>query len=99
MSVSDEEVFNLQDWYNPKEAAERLSANSGKSIDMSYVRTLARYGKIRSYQISDRVRLYRKEDIDKYVVEERGEKSARAKRRQALNNKNQQEPPKSKKVA
>lgn len=82
-----EEIFNLQDWYGPKDAAERLSANSGKPIDMSYVRTLARYGKIRSYQISERVRLYRKEDIDNYVVEERGEKSARAKRTQALKSK------------
>ncbi len=82
-----EEIFNLQDWYGPKEAAERLSANSGKPIDMSYVRTLARYGKIRSYQISERVRLYRKEDVDKYIVEERGEKSARAKRREAFRKK------------
>ena len=78
------EEFNLSDWYSPKDAAIRLSANSGKQIDISYVRTLARYGRIRTYQISDRMRLYRKEDIDKYVVEGRGTKSARAKRIKSL---------------
>jgi hypothetical protein len=77
------EPFNLDEWYNPTQAAERLTANSGKKIDVSYVRTLARYGKIRSFQISDRVRLYRKEDVDQYIVEERGEKSGRAKRQSA----------------
>jgi hypothetical protein len=38
---------------------------------------------VRSIQISERVRLYSKEDIDGYVVEERGEKSARAQRQRA----------------
>ncbi len=78
-----EETINLGEWYNPTQAAERLTQNSGKPIDISYVRTLARYGKITTFQISPRVRLYRKADIDAYIVEERGEKSARAKRQRA----------------
>ena len=78
------EQFNLSEWYNPTEAAERLSKNSGKTVDISYVRTLARYGKIATFQISERMRLYRKADVDNYIVEERGEKSGRAKRQKAV---------------
>lgn len=77
------EIINLDEWYNPTEAAERLTANSGKSIDISYVRTLAKYGKLTTYPISPRVRLYLRKDVDAYIVEERGEKSGRAKRQKA----------------
>lgn len=83
--MTEEELINLADWYNPTEAAKRLAANSGKPVEVSYVRTLARYGKVRTYRISERVRLYYKADIDNYVVEERGEKSSRAKRQKAAN--------------
>jgi hypothetical protein len=82
---SETEPFNLDEWYTPTQAAERLTANSGKKIDISYVRTLARYGKIRSFQISERIRLYSRNDVDNYIVEERGEKSGRAKRQTAIN--------------
>lgn len=78
-----QELLNLAEWYTPTQAAERLTANSGKPIDVSYVRTLAKYNKIRTHQISERVRLYYKPDVDVYIVEDRGEKSARAKRQQA----------------
>jgi len=75
--------LNLDEWYTPTQAASRLTANSGKQIDISYVRTLARYGKIEAIRVTERVRLYKKKDIDAYVVEERGEKSGRAKRQSA----------------
>jgi hypothetical protein len=81
------EPFNLDEWYTPTQAAERLTANSGKTVDISYVRTLARYGKIRAFQISERVRLYCKGDVDSYIVEERGEKSGRAKRQRSTGSK------------
>jgi hypothetical protein len=81
------EAFHLEDWYNPTQAAERLAANSGRHVDISYVRTLARYNKIRSYPLSDRIRLYRKEDVDSYLVETRGAKSGRAKRLSAQRHK------------
>ncbi len=77
------EEINLTDWYDADAAAKRLTANSGKKIDNSYVRTLARYGKIRSKKLGTRASLYLKADVDAYVVEERGEKSGRAKRQKA----------------
>ena len=72
--------INLDEWYTASAAAERLSKTSGKDIKASYPRKLAEYGKIRSLKISDRSTLYWKADIDAYLVENRGEKSGRAKR-------------------
>lgn len=76
--------ININDWYTTKQAATRLTANSGKPIKTCYVRTLARYGKLRTYRISEQSVLYFKEDVDDYVVEERGEKTARSARQKAL---------------
>jgi hypothetical protein len=75
--------INLNDWYDAAQAAERLSRNSGREIASDYVRSLARYGKIRSVKVSSRATLYLKEDVDRYIVEGRGVKSARAKRQSA----------------
>lgn len=74
------EDFRLEDWYTATQAAERLSLNSGRPIDKSYPRTLAGYKKIRSYEISESTKLYFRADVDNYVVEARGVKSARAQR-------------------
>jgi hypothetical protein len=79
----DLSAINLSEWYSASAAAERLSRNSGKDIKPSYPRKLAEYGKIRSIKISDRSSLYYKPDVDSYIVEERGEKSGRAKRQSA----------------
>lgn len=76
--------INLDEWYNATDAAARLSATSGRKIDTSYVRTLARYGKIRFIKFSSRGSLYYKPDVDAYMVEERGVKSGRAKRQKAV---------------
>lgn len=78
--MDDMKNINLDEWYSATAAAERLSKNSGKTIVSSYPRKLAEYGKIRTLKVSDRNVLYWKQDIDNYVVEERGVKSARAKR-------------------
>ncbi len=78
-----EETVNLGEWYSATQAAERLSQNSGKTIGISYPRKLAQYGKVRTLKVTERNILYNKQDINNYVVEERGEKSGRAKRQTA----------------
>ena len=78
------EQINLSDWYNAAEAAQRLTANSGRPIDVSYVRTLARYGKITHKKLGSHAALYLKKDVDVYIVEERGEKVARVNRQRAV---------------
>jgi hypothetical protein len=72
------DTVDLDQFYTAKEAAEVLSRNSGKTIDPSYVRTLAKYGKLTPKKISNRLCLYPRSQVDSYVVEERGEKSGRA---------------------
>jgi hypothetical protein len=76
--MSKEKVINLDDWYTTQEAAERLSENSGRPIDINYPRTLARYGKITSLDVGARGKLYLKKDVDGYVVSaKRGRKSSK----------------------
>jgi hypothetical protein len=76
-------ILDLRAWYDVQAAAKRLSENSGRPIDVTYVRTLAKYGKVRTWKLGARAALYAKADIDGYVVEERGAKSGRARRRVA----------------
>jgi hypothetical protein len=64
--------IDLSQYYTPAQAAERLSENSGKKVDTSYVRTLAKYGKLTPLKINSRLSLYPKKEVDAYVVEARG---------------------------
>jgi hypothetical protein len=83
MKDEQETQIDLSQWYSAAAAADRLSRNSGKKVVVSYPRKLAQYGLIRSIRISERNRLYWKEDVDRYIVEERGEKAARTQRQNA----------------
>lgn len=77
--------FNINDWYTVQEATDKLNASrkTKNPVKTDYVRTLARYGKVQVYKIGN-ASLYLKTDVDGYVVEDRGEKSGRAKKQQAL---------------
>ena len=66
--MSKSKKIDLGDWYTAEEAQKRLSENAGREIDINYPRTLARYGKIESIEVGARGKLYRKRDIDAYVV-------------------------------
>jgi|GEM_PF-2847511 len=70
--------IDLEQYYTAKEAANVLSRNSGKEIDPAYVRMLVKYGKLTPKRINSRLNLYPKPQIDGYVVEERGVRSAEA---------------------
>lgn len=74
--------YNPEEWYTPPQALERLSKNSGnKVIHESYLRTLAKAGKIERLKIAEKYSLYRKSDIDSYVVVDRGKKWAKNNRK------------------
>ena len=60
--------INLDDWYTNDQAVKRLSENAGRPIDRNYPRTLARYGKVKTLYIGTGSKLYKKKDIDNYVV-------------------------------
>lgn len=78
-----DEIIDMGKWYTAPQALERLEANSGKKLDASYPRYLGRLGRVEVKIISQRVRLYRRADIDSYVVEDRGKKVARKQRQKA----------------
>jgi hypothetical protein len=73
----------LSEGYTAGQAAEILSRKSGRPVKPDYVRKLAQKGVIRSIPINQRLSLYNKEDVDVYIVEERGKKAGRAARARA----------------
>lgn len=50
-------------WISGREAAELLTEQSGHKVDPSYVRMLAREGKIKTRAVDKRTNQYLKEDI------------------------------------
>lgn len=79
-----DDIIDMHEWYTAPQALERLEANSGKKLDPGYPRLLGRIGKVEVKIISERIRLYRKRDIDAYIVEDRGVKAGRAQRQRAV---------------
>ena len=79
-----EEIIDMSEWYTSEQACKRLTANSGKPIDSSYLRYLARESRVATKKLSERARLYKRADIDSYVVEARGQKVARMQRQRAV---------------
>jgi hypothetical protein len=61
---------DLDDYYTAKKATQKLSENAGREIKPDYVRSLARYGKVRTVGEGN-AKLYLKADIDAYVVADR----------------------------
>lgn len=87
-----DEVIDMNQWYTTLQALERLEANSGKKLDPNYPSWLARRGRVEQKVISQRIRLYKRTDIDAYVVETRGAKVARSQRQKASERKRLAEP-------
>jgi hypothetical protein len=83
--------IDLEQYYTAKEAAEVLSRNSGKDIDAAYVRMLSKYKKLIPKKINTRLNLYPKAQVDGYVVEDRGVKSALAAKKRAEGEKRKRE--------
>lgn len=78
-SFSEDDVQEMEtNWYTAGEAAKKLTENSGRSVDPSYVSKLGQLGKIRMKKVHARLVLYSKTDIDNYTVEARGTKSGKA---------------------
>jgi hypothetical protein len=55
-------------WVTAKEAAEIISANSGRPIIQQYVRELAQKGKIAYKQLDGRTNIYLRTDVEKIKV-------------------------------
>jgi hypothetical protein len=71
------EPFNSEDWYSGVEATTRLSQNSQRTVDPSYVRWLAKRGTVKVLKLGPNYSLYDRKTIDSYIVETRGKKAGR----------------------
>lgn len=78
------ENYNPAEWYTPDAALKKLSENSNKQVDESYLRTLAKLGKIKRLKMGERFSLYKKSDIDGYVIVGRGEKWSKNNRKERV---------------
>jgi len=61
-------LANKKEWISGREAADLLTELSGHKIDASYVRMLAREGKIKTRAVDGRTNEYLKEDVEKRRV-------------------------------
>ena len=77
-----EESF-LSEGYTAGQAAKILERNSGRPVSSDLVKKLGQKGVIRTIVITNRLKLYNKEDVNSYLVEERGKKAGRAARARA----------------
>jgi len=59
-------------WINNQEAYDILSNKHGRKISDTYVRGLAKLGKITTYAPDGRTKLYWKEDVESYTVKKQG---------------------------
>jgi len=66
-----------EEWITSQQAAEMLTNNSGHIVTPTYVRHLAKIGKIETKDIDLRTKLYLKSDVEAYQVKQRGDGSVR----------------------
>ena len=73
------DLLPLSYWYTAGDAAAALSRTSNRNVDPSYLRSLVRAGApIRTRKMGPRSMLYLRHDVDRYMVEARGQKAGRA---------------------
>lgn len=63
--------MNIEDWVTSGQAARILTENSGHEVSDAYVRQLARRGKFVVLPISNRTKLYRRQEVEQFRVQER----------------------------
>lgn len=72
------ESYDPKEWYTAVDAAKKLAENSGRHIDVAYVRKLAQKKLVKTLKIGERFSVYERKVIDNYIVEPRGVKAGRA---------------------
>lgn len=78
---------NGEYWYTAGDAAIILTRNSHREVKPDYVSKLGWLDTVRTLKVNPRVTFYYKADIDGYIVEDRGTKSAAAKKAKAAQGK------------
>jgi hypothetical protein len=70
-----------EEWITSQQAADILTARSNHIVTPTYVRHLAKVGKIETKDIDLRTKLYLKSDVEAYQVKQRGDGSVRGEAR------------------
>ncbi len=65
-----QQAFNQADWIAVSEAAAIISEHSNHTVSPDYVRGLGNQGKIETWTINRRIKLYRKSDVEQRRVEQ-----------------------------
>ena len=68
----------LEEWITSRDAAEILTENSGHQVSDSYVRLLGSKGKLETLRIDARTKLYKRSDVESYVVRQMRQKGKAA---------------------
>ena len=72
-------------WLTSREATDMLRRNSGRAdIPDSYIRSLARMGKVETKQLDGRTVLYRARDLENYKVERRDKGKGTGKKKEEI---------------
>jgi hypothetical protein len=72
-------------WITAKEATALLKKNSGRDdIPNSYIRSLARSGKVETKPFDDRTNLYKFSDVEGYIVERRDKGKGTGKKKEEI---------------
>jgi hypothetical protein len=59
-------------WITAAEATAILSSNSGHEVNESHIRRLARDGKVETKQVDQRTKLYRRSQVEKIRIRQKG---------------------------
>lgn len=65
---SKKQEFSQEDWIPVQKAADIISANSGHTVSPDYVRGLGNQGRIETWVINSRMKLYKRSDVYQIVV-------------------------------
>jgi hypothetical protein len=68
---------NPDDWLPAQSAADIISENSGHAVSAAYVRKLGNQGKIETWTVNSRLKLYKRSGVNKIRVVEHQRKEAR----------------------
>lgn len=56
------------DWLPVQQAADIISKTSGHAVSSAYVRKLGNLGKIDTWTVNSRLKLYKREDVERTII-------------------------------
>jgi hypothetical protein len=70
-----------EDWLTASQAAQIISQHSGKEVSSDYINQLVRHGKLTPRKLDERTNLYKREEVERIVVEDQRGKGEQKRKR------------------